>query len=79
MAGEPDAIAMGWLRMRLGTLPVLQKTGGGGGFMNYVVLAPSKRLGLFVTVDRVDIPMLRRLTVRANTLMTELAREHDAH
>jgi len=79
MAGEPDAIAMGWLAMRLGRLPVLQKTGGGGGFMNYVILAPTKKLGLFVTVDRVDIPMLRRLTVGANALMTELAREDDAH
>jgi D-alanyl-D-alanine-carboxypeptidase/D-alanyl-D-alanine-endopeptidase len=71
MAGPMDAVAMGWLRMRLGGVTVLQKTGGGGGFMNYVVLAPSARKGLFITVNRVDIPMLRRLTRAANALMVE--------
>lgn len=71
MAGRMDAIAMGWLRMRLGKTPVLQKTGGGGGFMNYVVLAPTERKGLFVTVNRVDIEMLRRLAAQANALMSE--------
>jgi D-alanyl-D-alanine-carboxypeptidase/D-alanyl-D-alanine-endopeptidase len=71
MAGPIDAVAMGWLRMRLNRVPVLQKTGGGGGFMNYVVLAPSERKGLFLTVNRVDIPMLRRLARDANALMAE--------
>ena len=77
MAGPMDAIAMGWLRMRLGTTQVLQKTGGGGGFMNYVILAPAERKGLFITVNRVDIEMLRRLTGQANDLMREelLARQ----
>lgn len=68
-AGEADAIAMGWLKMRLGKLTVLQKTGGGGGFMNYVVLAPSHGKGIFITVNRVDIEMLRKLTKRTNALM----------
>lgn len=71
MAGRMDAIAMGWLRMRLGKTQVLQKTGGGGGFMNYVILAPAERKGLFVTVNRVDIEMLRRLAGQANALMNE--------
>jgi|CXWL01.1.fsa_nt_gi D-alanyl-D-alanine-carboxypeptidase/D-alanyl-D-alanine-endopeptidase len=71
MAGPMDAIAMGWLRMHLGMTPVLQKTGGGGGFMNYVILAPTERKALFVTVNRVDIPMLRNLAAQANTLMSE--------
>jgi D-alanyl-D-alanine-carboxypeptidase/D-alanyl-D-alanine-endopeptidase len=71
MAGRVDAIAMGWLRMRLGNAQVLQKTGGGGGFMNYVILAPAERKGLFITVNRSDIEMLRNLTAQANTLMAE--------
>jgi hypothetical protein len=62
---------MGWLRMRLAGTPVIQQTGGGGGFMNYVVLAPAARKGLFVTVNRVDIPMLRRLAADANALMAD--------
>ncbi|MFM9863834.1 MAG: D-alanyl-D-alanine-carboxypeptidase/endopeptidase AmpH [Micropepsaceae bacterium] len=71
MAGRTDAIAMGWLRMRLGSTQVFQKTGGGGGFMNYVILSPTNRKGLFITVNRVNIEMLRELTAHANTLMTE--------
>ncbi len=71
MAGRMQSIAMGWLRMRLGTTQVLQKTGGGGGFMNYVILAPAGRKGLFITVNRVDIEMLRTLTRDANALMAE--------
>ncbi len=71
MAGPMDAIAMGWLRMHLGPTPVLQKTGGGGGFMNYVILAPTERKGVFITVNRVDIPMLRNLAAQANALMSE--------
>jgi D-alanyl-D-alanine-carboxypeptidase/D-alanyl-D-alanine-endopeptidase len=70
-AGEADAIAMGWLSMRLGRVPVLQKTGGGGGFMNYVVIAPSRGKGIFLTVNRVDIEMLRKLTMRTNDLMAK--------
>jgi D-alanyl-D-alanine-carboxypeptidase/D-alanyl-D-alanine-endopeptidase len=71
MAGPMDAIAMGWLRMHLGSTPVLQKTGGGGGFMNYVILAPTERKALFITVNRVDIAMLRNLAAQANALMSE--------
>ena len=73
MAGRTQAIGFGWLHMRLGILPVIQKTGGGGGFMNYVILAPSRKLGIFITVTRTDIEMLRRITAQTNALMTELA------
>jgi len=75
MAGRTDAIGLGWLHMRLGNLTVVQKTGGGGGFMNYVVLAPRRRLGIFVTVTRTDIEMLRRLAAQTNALMIDLARD----
>jgi D-alanyl-D-alanine-carboxypeptidase/D-alanyl-D-alanine-endopeptidase len=73
-AGEADAIAMGWLKMRLGKLPVLQKTGGGGDFMNCIVLAPTRAKAIFITVNRVDIEMLRKLTMRTNRLMQSFAR-----
>jgi hypothetical protein len=39
--------------------------------MNYVILAPAEGKGLFITVARVDIEMLRRLTGEVNTLMRE--------
>lgn len=72
-AGEAEAIAMGWLVMRLGKTRILQKTGGGGGFMNYAIMAPERRKAIFVTVSRVDIEMLRKLTIRVNRLMRRLA------
>ena len=74
MAGRTQAIGLGWLHMRLAGLRVVQKTGGGGGFMNYVILAPQRRLGIFVTVTRTDIEMLRRLAAQTNALMIDLAR-----
>jgi D-alanyl-D-alanine-carboxypeptidase/D-alanyl-D-alanine-endopeptidase len=73
-AGPVDAVAMGWLVMRLDGTYALQKTGGGGGFMNYAILAPEKRKAIFVTVSRVDIEMLRRLTIRTNRIMRRLMR-----
>ena len=39
--------------------------------MNYVILAPTERKGLFITVNRVDIEMLRNLAAQANALMSE--------
>lgn len=76
MAGRTEGIGMGWLHMRLRKLPVMQKTGGGGGFMNYVVLAPSKRQAIFVTVTRTDIEMLRRITHETNALLSGLADDY---
>ncbi len=73
-AGEVEAVAMGWLAMRLDGRRVLQKTGGGGGFMNYAIMVPEKRKAIFVTVSRVDIEMLRRLTAQTNALMIETMR-----
>ncbi len=75
MAGRTGAIGYAWLHMNLGSLQVIQKTGGGGGFMNYVILAPSRRLGIFITVTRTDIEMLRRMASRTNALMLTLARK----
>lgn len=72
-AGEVEAVALGWLAMRLDGRRVLQKTGGGGGFMNYAIMVPEKRKAIFVTVSRVDIEMLRKLTVRVNRLLVRLA------
>jgi serine-type D-Ala-D-Ala carboxypeptidase/endopeptidase len=73
MAGRTQAIGFGWLHMRLDGMPVAQKTGGGGGFMNYIILAPSRKLGVFITVTRTDIEMLRRIATQSNRLMVELA------
>ena len=70
MAGRTEAIGYGWLHMKLGEATVLQKTGGGSATMNYLILSPEKKKGLFITVSRMDIEMLRGLTKAANSLMS---------
>jgi D-alanyl-D-alanine-carboxypeptidase/D-alanyl-D-alanine-endopeptidase len=69
MAGETRAIGFGWIHMTLAGEPVIQKTGGGGGFMNYMILSPHRRIGLFITVTRTDIEMLRAMSASANALL----------
>jgi hypothetical protein len=68
-AGRAEALGWGWVVIRVGGHTVLQKTGGGVRTMNYIILSPEKRRALFITVSRMDIEMLRRLTRGANGLM----------
>ncbi len=71
-AGRAEALGWGWVFIRVGEHLVLQKTGGGVRTMNYIILSPEKRRALFVTVSRMDIEMLRRLTRDANRLMGQI-------
>lgn len=71
-AGEAKAIGWGWLQMDMEGRLVLQKTGGGGRTMNYLIMSPSEKRALFITVARMDIDMLRQLTRRANLLMADI-------
>ena len=74
-AGPADAIGWGWLFMSLDGKRVLQKTGGGARTMNYVIMSPHEHKALFITVARMDIEMLRRLSASANQLMTTIMSE----
>jgi D-alanyl-D-alanine-carboxypeptidase/D-alanyl-D-alanine-endopeptidase len=71
-AGRAEALGWGWVFIRVGDHMVLQKTGGGVRTMNYIILSPEKRRALFVTVSRMDIEMLRRLTRDANRIMGQI-------
>ena len=73
-AGPMAGLGLGWVAVAAdGIQPMLiGKTGGGAGFMCYVVFAPGHRVGLFVLVSRVDIGMFSALTDAANKLIASL-------
>jgi D-alanyl-D-alanine-carboxypeptidase/D-alanyl-D-alanine-endopeptidase len=51
----------------------MAKSGGLAGFMTYVVLAPTRGVGVFVAVNRLNFPMFEGLKSGANSLVTDLA------
>jgi D-alanyl-D-alanine-carboxypeptidase/D-alanyl-D-alanine-endopeptidase len=76
-AGRADAIGLAWIE--LGPTPehprLLQKTGGGDGFLTYVVIDPADRIGGFFAIDDVHDRRMRPMTTALNALVGELARE----
>ena len=74
-AGPMDGLALGWVVMAAhGHTPlIMQKSGGGGGFMSYIAFVPGREVGLFVAVNRVDFTMFFRFTTAANELLASLA------
>ena len=78
--GRAAGLGMGWVMLSAsgqGTA-ILEKTGGFGGFMSYVALAPGRQAGVFVAVTRMDLPMLQTLAKQVNALVSTLAKA-DAH
>ena len=70
-----DGLGLGWIV----SLPkdyrplILAKSGAIAGFMSYMVLAPTRGVGVFVGVNRLDFPMFAGLTVAAHDLVADLA------
>ena len=56
-----------------GHTPLIMQKSGGGGFMSYIAFVPSREVGLFVAVNRVDFAMFSGLTKAANELPASLA------
>ena len=70
-----DALGLGWtISVPKQHRPlILAKSGGIAGFMTYVVLAPTRGVGVFVVANRLNFPMFQALTTGAQSLVTELA------
>ena len=70
-----DGIALGWVvtAAHEHTPMIVQKSGGGGGFMTCVAFVPGRDVGLLVAVNRVDFSMFYGLTGAANELLSTLA------
>jgi D-alanyl-D-alanine-carboxypeptidase/D-alanyl-D-alanine-endopeptidase len=70
-----DGLGLGWVVMAAHDhMPmIVQKTGGGGGFMTYIAFVPGRDAGLFVAVNRADFAMFFALTATANGMLASLA------
>lgn len=68
-------MGLGWVvsPAKDGVPLLLGKSGGIGGFMTYVVLAPNRKLGIFVVASRVNFAMFEGLRSGVRTLAAELA------
>jgi D-alanyl-D-alanine-carboxypeptidase/D-alanyl-D-alanine-endopeptidase len=73
-AGPASGVGLAWIELAPDpTHPrLIEKTGGGYGFMTYVVLDPERRIGVFLAIDRIGGGALARLSADANTLVGTL-------
>jgi D-alanyl-D-alanine-carboxypeptidase/D-alanyl-D-alanine-endopeptidase len=74
-AGTMDGIALAWLvQAAADHRPmILQKSGGLAGFMSFMVVAPSRGVGVFIAVNKIDFGMFAGLTEGADDLIASLA------
>jgi len=74
-AGEPTGIGLAWLQLGDPNTPsaILQKTGGGAGFYNYIALIPQRQTGIFLTITDSDRDSQIDLLPETNKLLAALA------
>ena len=73
--GKADALGLGWVYMapKNGRPGIIQKTGGGGGFITYMAMIPQKNVGAFVVVTRSPLTRFTNMSDGINDLVTELS------
>ncbi|WP_156171445.1 serine hydrolase, partial [Yersinia massiliensis] len=76
VAGQADALGLGWVYMAPNAdLPgIMQKTGGGGGFITYMAMIPEKNIGVFVVVTRTQLTKFSNMSDGVNQLVAQLAK-----
>lgn len=72
--GRADALGLGWVYMqpKNGRPGIIQKTGGGGGFITYMAMVPQNNIGVFVVVTRSPLTRFVNMSDGVNDLVTEL-------
>lgn len=78
VAGKADAIGLGWITLAAqGNTPaIIQKTGGGGGFITYVALVPSQKVAVFVALTRTPATKFSAMSDKVNALVAALVANH---
>lgn len=76
--GEASALGLGWVYMapQAGLPGIIQKTGGGGGFITYMAMIPQKNIGVFVVVTRSELSKFTNMSDPVNQLVADLAANH---
>lgn len=74
-AGDPTGIGLGWIQLGNpdGPSVLMQKTGGGAGFLTYVALSLKRQTGIFVAVTDGKRRMHVDLFHEANNLLAAVA------
>ncbi|ROR13457.1 D-alanyl-D-alanine-carboxypeptidase/endopeptidase AmpH [Erwinia sp. JUb26] len=72
--GRADALGMGWVYMapRDGRPGIIEKTGGGGGFITYMAMVPQYSVGVFIVVARSNESRFTPMSDGVNNLLTEM-------
>lgn len=73
--GKADALGLGWVYMapKDGRPGIIQKTGGGGGFITYMAMNPQNNIGVFVVVTRSPLTKFVNMSDGVNDLVSELS------
>lgn len=73
--GKADALGLGWVYMapKDGRPGIIQKTGGGGGFITYMAMIPQSNVGAFVVVTRSPNTRFTNMSDGINNLVAELS------
>jgi D-alanyl-D-alanine-carboxypeptidase/D-alanyl-D-alanine-endopeptidase len=73
--GKADALGLGWVYMapQDGLPGIIQKTGGGGGFITYMAMVPQQNIGVFVVVTRSALSKFTNMSDPVNQLVGDLA------
>jgi len=79
-AGPADGIGLAWIEQDAspGRPRLLEKTGGGDGFLTFVVIDPVRRAGVFVGFNNVSGHRLGAVAEAADALVVLLGSEPDA-
>jgi D-alanyl-D-alanine-carboxypeptidase/D-alanyl-D-alanine-endopeptidase len=78
VAGPANGVGLAWIELAPdpGHPRLIEKTGGGYGFMTYIVLDPERRIGVFLAMNRMSGVDLKRLAEGANDLVAILGGFH---
>jgi D-alanyl-D-alanine-carboxypeptidase/D-alanyl-D-alanine-endopeptidase len=73
-AGKANGVGLAWIELApTADHPrVLEKTGGGDGFLTYVVIDPAERIGVFIAFDNMSGHRLKDVADDANKLVGQL-------
>lgn len=77
LGGHADGLGLGWvwLAPTEGRPGILEKTGGGYGFMTYMALLPGRQVGIFVAASAFRMADLQVLAQHVNELASRLAND----
>jgi D-alanyl-D-alanine-carboxypeptidase/D-alanyl-D-alanine-endopeptidase len=77
--GPAYELGMGWVTMApTPQLPlIIQKTGGGGGFITYIAMVPQRGVGVFIVVTRSELSKFKNMSDGVNELVADLVRNNE--